>query len=293
MVNKLKLPEHDFSIDPEDVGSSQRSLNILVSSSLEEELLEKYVSEFEEERNKLKLTMQESLKLLRGKPLLAAFLAWSKIGLVGNGIPNNSRKLLDRKIIPFIDSKKKLVPIKKASRKEINSAIEKIRSIKDFDIMEREILTAHYLDFINWLHTIAFFSVSDIEDPDKQKTLHRWLKYDIFIKLLTKLDDRCQLVAKLLYFGGSRVLAEILDLDVRDVDFDRRVITYDTFEISYPLHVVEDIKNLIGDRNKGKVFLGKNKTSLNAATIFRNFKEAASQIGLNGEFSPKMLSTDV
>lgn len=293
MVNKNKLPEHDFSIDPEAVGSSRRLVNTVVLTSLEEECLEKYVLEFEEERNKLKSTMQESLKTLRGKPLLVAFLVWSRRGLIGKGVSNYSRKLLDQKIIQFTDSKKKLVPIRETSRKEVFNAIEKIRSIKDFDIMEREILTAHYLDFINWLHAIAFFSVSDIEDPDKQKTLHRWLKYDVFIKLLTKLDDRCQLVAKLLYFGGSRVLAEILDLDVRDVDFDRRVIAYDTFEISYPLHVIDDIKNLIGDRKKGKVFLGKNKTSLNAATIFRNFKEAASQVGLNEEFSPKMLSTDV
>lgn len=295
MAKKLTLPDHDFSIDPKDVNErlSYQSFLDNIHEPISKNDLETSILNFEIERSKLKTAMQHSLKILREQPLLTAFLVWSKNNLVGSGFPDYAKKLFDKKIIKFSDAHEHLIPIKQINNKEIKDTLDEIRCRKDIEVWEREMLVLCYLDFMNWVRAVTFNSILETADPDKQKTLGRWLDYDVFIRLLTKLDDRCQLVAKLLFFGGSRVLAEILNLDIREIDFEKRLISYDTYRVSYPGHVFEDIKKLVGKRDKGKVFLGKNKTSLNAATIFRNFKEAASQISFEGEFSPKILTMNI
>jgi hypothetical protein len=98
----------------------------------------------------------------------------------------------------------------------------------------------------------------------------------------------------LLYFGGTRTLEEVLTLNIENVNIDKRFINFGLQPIAYPLHVFADIKDLSQGRKKGRVFIGRRgkSTSLNPATIFRNFKEAATEVGLGQNFTPKMLVTN-
>lgn len=104
-----------------------------------------------------------------------------------------------------------------------------------------------------------------------------------------------QLLAKLLYYGGSRTLDEVLSLDLKDVDYKEQVIRYGSQLIAYPAHVFSDIQALTEGRPKpsGRIFIGRQNANLNPATVFRNFKEAGSRIGLGDSFSPKSLTTSV
>jgi integrase len=258
--------------------------------SIPKKKIENSIVEFESEMDRLFKETQNSLKIMREQPLLVAFLVCLKTSSDFD-YQNYAKLLLDKKIIKFTYPNERLITINEITNKDILDGIEAIRCRKDLEIWEREILVKVYMSFFSWNRNITHYPLSDIVDPDKQRTLNRWLDYDMFIKFLTKLDDRCQLVAKLLYFGGSRVMQEVLNLDICHIDFEKRLISYDSILITYPLHVFEDIKSLIRARKIGKVFLGRQNKSINPATIFRNFNEASSKIGC--VISPKMLSVNI
>jgi integrase len=295
MAKKGKLPDQEcMNLEYVKMANHDTFESFLanIEHAIPQEALEQSIKKFECESDRIKLEIQKSLNILHSHSLLAAFLIWTKQYNIINGFPEYSRKLFNNKVIKFTDSNNKLLLIKNLDRKTLEKTIDDIRGQKYIELLEKEMLVTFYLDFMRWLRSVAFLYHLSVIDPDKQKTASRRLDYDLYIKLLTRLDERCQLVAKLLFFGGSRVLAEVLNLDIADVDFKRAAVRYDKIDTLYPLHILMDVKKLIEDRKKGKIFIGRNQTHLNAATVFRNFKMAASEIGLGDEFSPKMLTTD-
>ncbi len=171
--------------------------------------------------------------------------------------------------------------------------IENIRMQRSKSLELRELLVSTYISFINWLSQITHNYIKSIKDPDQWKREGRIVSYEIFIKLLNCLDERSQLVAKLLYFGGTRTLEEVLSLEITDVNFKKALINYRSQLVQYPQHVFADIKNLIKNRTSGRVFIGRQDAPLHPSTIFRNLKEAGSRVGLGDSFSPKMLITNI
>lgn len=251
------------------------------------------VEEFEQQE----VLVRELIKKLHMKfgnqSVLAALLLWSKSIWVQQESLDYARILIENELIPFKNRQKRLFLIKELRRDHLVSAVDLIRCRTEFSIGVREILVKAFVHFFEWLtratQGTVFFG---IKDPDAQKIQNRVLAPPAFTPLLERLDDRCRLVAKLLYFGGSRTLDQVLSLMLEDVDFDKRVIRFDSQIIDYPLHVFKDIRNLVGEQTSGRILLGRQDSPLNAATVFRNFKEAASQIGLGDSFSPKSLTTD-
>lgn len=296
MSKKLVLPDHDLSIDLEDAGFDQRlSYNALLDyfkTTIPIEDLKTSVKKFEDEKERLNKVLKQSLGVLREQPLVSAFLIWSKGNSVKSGYPDYAKILIEKDILRFRDEKRNLLIIKDLKEKFFVDILESIRCRKDIDIWEREMLVLSFKDFVNWMWATTRFSAFDIKDRDKETGYRRFLNYDDFIRFLGKLDDRCQLVAKLLYFGGSRTLAEVLNIELKDINFVMGTIDFGAQHISYPRHVLEDIKILTKDQKTGKIFAGRKKTSLNAATIFRNFKEASLKLGLEDVYTPKILTTD-
>lgn len=66
-------------------------------------------------------------------------------------------------------------------------------------------------------------------------------------------------------------------------------IDFKNKSISYPKHIFSDIKLFIGTKTRGSLFTGRNNTSINPSTIFRNFKEIGLILDLS-ELSPKFLT---
>ncbi|MEI7489615.1 MAG: hypothetical protein WCJ72_19795, partial [Chryseobacterium sp.] len=240
--------------------------------------------------------MRRSTPVLQEQSLLTAFVVLTQKKPLDEYQflnPKRAMILIDKEILNFRHSDGDLIKIREISSKDIHKAIDKIRCLKEFDFSEKESLVYCYLQFFNWVRTTTFLDSLNVSDPDKQNTQRRLLDYHVFTRLLNHLDERCRLVTKLLYLGADRTLPEVINLDIKGVNFETCMISFHTGSVArYPLHVFEDIKNIIGERKSGKVFLGKNKTSLNAATIFRNFKKAAAEMCLNMELSPKILSTN-
>jgi len=278
-----------------DVANMLKSSNSFLKFAQEKpqiELWEAYESflsfqkQFDEEleRAVLKFMMQ---------PLFPAFLAWAigKKSFDANLI-ENALILLNKGYIHIVNENGDFLKIVEAKNINHNVILDHIRMSRDLSLEKREGLVTVYLSFYNWLSDQSFGLMNPLNDPDEIKRVGRVLTYPLFVKLHDQLDDKAQVVAKLLYFGGSRTLEEVLDLQINDVDFTNRLIRFDSQMISYPLHVLLDIKAITSNRSSGRVFVGRSDAPLNPATIFRNFKEAASKVGIGPSFSPKLLTTN-
>lgn len=171
--------------------------------------------------------------------------------------------------------------------------LDAIRSEKAINIMQQEQMVVTYLAFRNWLSWETFGYFSKCEDPDLLRIKNRFLNYQLFIQFISSLKLAGQLVAKLLYFGERRSLDDVLSLDVKSIDFQANQIQYGKELISYPAHILTSITQLLGNRRRGRVFLGRQNAPLNASTIFRNFKSAGSKAGLGTSFCPSCLTANI
>lgn len=255
--------------------------------------LTKSYDAFLEERKRLQDELQKSIGAISEQPFLAAFLAWIKeIERIPNFDLGFAKTLLEKGFIGIADDEGQVWTIAKASGFNHQDIIDAIRCHYEWSIEARESLVMTYTSFIHWLSSVTLGYISKVEDPDLMRSNARAFPYPMFLKFTSHLKDKDRLVAKLLYFGGSRTLEEVLNLQLEEVDFDNRIIFFGKEKIHYPLHIFADIKSLSRDRKRGRVFLGrKNNDALNPTTVFRNFKTAAMAIDIGKIFTPKLLTT--
>lgn len=237
--------------------------------------------------------MQEAIHKLADQPLFIAFFTFVKENLSDQEIENNAHMLIKEDILPSLDDKGRIFSIESLREFEHKKIFDKIRSRRDLSLECRESLVSIYIRFSKWLELETFNFVSRAFDPVQLKSQRKAIVYSMFIKLLTHLDEKAQLVAKLLYFGGSRILDEVLSLDLRDVDFKTCTIRFGSCRVSYPSHILGDIAEIAQGRSSGRVFLGRQNAPLNPTTIFRKFKEAGSRVGLGDSVSPKSLTASL
>ena len=204
-----------------------------------------------------------------------------------------AKMLLEHGLIGVTDNAGRPWTIGKAKGFDHRTVIDTIRCHKEWALPVRENVVKTYLSFISWLSLETHSYISRFEDPDLDRSRGRTLPYSAFISFLEALpNEKARLVASLLYYGGSRTMEEVLQLTLKNVDFEKRVIYFDSVPVSYPGHVFDDIKAIMKPRTSGKVFLGRQGTALHPATIFRNFKEAAVKSGLGPLFTPAHLTTN-
>jgi hypothetical protein len=251
--------------------------------------LDQSIKAFQEERDSIHKKLTDFWKTTSQTELLVVFLDWLKEQRSYDLVMENAKILLENELIPFYDAKK--VPIKLCSltSEKLSKQIDAIRCQRKFPIYQREELVDTFVNFLRWLsiHTVSY--MPEFEDPDKQRTDDRLISHDVFIRLLGLLDERCCIIAKLLYFGGNRTLEQVVSLDIQNVDFKHSRISMQGNWIDYPSHILDDLKTLVGERREGPVFLGRNNTRINPSTIFRNFKVIGPSLGIL-ELSPKMLT---
>lgn len=247
-------------------------------------VLQEGIASFEDASNNI-------WKIARDMPLLAAFLEWIKENPSNHLVYKYAKILMQNGLIKFTGAKNKPVKLRDLELSDIIQQIEEIRCQRKYSIADREQLVETFLGFLRWLKINTNNFIPEIEDPDRQKTEDRMLDHAIFASLLDLLDDRCCIIAKLLYFGGRRTLDEVVRLNVEDIDFLNHQIKMQSELIQYPRHVLEDLKFLIENRSVGPVFLGRNNTSINPSTMFRKFQEISPILGIH-ELSPKSLTSN-
>jgi hypothetical protein len=250
---------------------------------------------FSNESNRLSEEVSKSIEILSEEPFLIAFLVWIKNVALEPPERLAAKALLENGFIGITDKKGNVWTLANAKLFDHRNVLEAIRCHREWSFSLRENFVKTYLSFMRWLWMVTFGYIDKLEDPDLWRSQGRSLAYPNFINFLSKLKDEDQLIAKLLYFGGTRTLEEVLTLNIENINFNERVINFGLQPVAYPWHVFADIKDLLRGRKKGKIFIGRRGklTALNPATIFRNFKEAAIEVGLGQNFTPKILITNM
>lgn len=256
------------------------------------------VSDYNNAKKKLDNEMHDTILKFLKTPLLAAISTWGQSMMsIDFKIPSALSKLISENFMLVYDNAsntlcRPYLPIAKLSAVDHIKIINEIRSRRDLSHQSKEHLVGTYVSFINWLSEQTYHHIKSIADPDLMKRQSRAIDFSLFIKLMDHLDEKAQLVAKLLYYGGSRILEDVLDLQIEDINFRELKVRFGSQIIMYPAHIFADIKAIAQDRKSGQLFLGRQEAPLNPATIYRKFKEAGSQIGLGDTFSPKSLTTN-
>lgn len=248
------------------------------------------------ERNNLKETYRKFIDNVAKVPLITSFLLWIKeIGYLRSDTLLAAKELIENDFIGEYDNYDQFLTIGKAQSLDHHRILDAIRSKREWPIRRREILVQAYLEFMFWLSVETFGYIDPLEDPDWQRTKKRKLIYPQFIEFLDAIpSEKTQLIAKLLYFSENRPLESILGLEISNILFNAQQIDFSDFDLeSYPEHIFNDIKSLIGDRTEGLIFLGRQEAPLNDATVFRHFNEAAKKVGLGDSFGPKKLVANI
>jgi integrase len=290
---KVDLSKGDTSLPPASADVFLSFVNFCEDKVPTKRLM-KDCALFEEQRAHIKSEYAKFIEEVSEKPFLASFLVWVKEVAYREGEAiEGAKMLLEHGLIGVTDDEGHPWTIGKAKGFDHRTVIDTIRCHKEWTLPVRENLVKTYISFISWLSFETHFYIPRLEDPDLDRSRGRLLPYSAFLSFLDALpNEKARLVANLLYFGGSRTMEEVLQLTLKNVDFDKKVIYYEFVPVSYPAHVFSDIKSVMKPRTSGKVFLGRQETALHPATIFRNFKEAAVKAGLGPLFTPAYLTTD-
>ncbi len=223
--------------------------------------------------------------------LIAAFVIWIDTKNFNDLMREEALKLIKLNLIRFKDTDGSLINLSKINANAVSEQINSIRCQTHIEISQRESFVSVLLDFYRWLSLNTHSLVSRGKDPDLHYIEKRNLDLSDFLLILKGLDDRSRLIAKLLYYGGSRVLEEVVNLQIENVNFIDQIILYGEIHTEYPPHVFQDIKTLIKDRKSGPVFTGRNNSKMNPSTIFRHFQALGTIRGLEN-ISPKTLTED-
>lgn len=294
-MTKRKKSTDSVLNELKDVFHSPTSIESTLKS-LADSPFKEYFKDFRESQNNIAREMRKAIIEFATQPLFAAFMTWiEQVSKIDPNIYIQAHTLISEHFLTFHDNKGTILSVAHVKNFHHNDIINKIRSQRKLSLEFREDLVKTYLNFTRWLEKQTYEFVNRAIDHDAMKRHGRIIDYTMFVKFLGQLDDKMQLVAKLLYFGGSRTLDEVLSLELTDVDYKKRTIKFGSHLISYPAHVFSDIEAFthIRTKSKGRIFLGRQNSNLNPATVFRNFKEAASRVGLGDSFSPKSLTTNI
>jgi integrase len=202
------------------------------------------------------------------------------------------RDLVDAGLLILVSNKKKTETLQDLSLQDPSLVVDRIRCYKDWSLHKREDYVLLYQAFSEWMSKETFGYIPEAKDLDRIATKKRLIPFETYIEIISRMGLREQILAKIFYLGGPRALAEVIALKIEDVDFDRSLIRCPE-EVSYPRHLLEDIKRFIEGREKGFVFRGREGEMMAHTTPFRALKTVVTELKLDPEFTFKDLTRNI
>jgi integrase len=185
-----------------------------------------------------------------------------------------------------------LSSLEKFSKLDPSLVLDNIRCFSEWTLEGREDRVATYKLFAAWLSQETFGYVPEAVDLDHIASQKRQVPFETYINILSHLDLRERILAKMFYLGGSRGLEEVLSVKIDDVDFKKGVIRLEE-AVSYPRHLFDDIREYAEDRKRGYVFMGKDGERISHTTSFRALKKVVLDLKLDPEFTFKELTRNL
>lgn len=187
--------------------------------------------------------------------------------------------------------------------------IDQIKLVDEWTECSRQSRAACYISFTRFLHRrsqgMIARAISNREGHsktffrvyDKVKTLAmsqaQWIA---FLEALEQISPRECLIAKLILQGGKRA-NEVLSLQIRQIDWDRRKILFEQSKtkgtkkstvITYPQSIMDRLKLFIGERT-GLVFITRSGKPVMMTRLAQTFDKAGKAAGVPFKVTPHVL----
>ena len=163
------------------------------------------------------------------------------------------------------------------------SIIEAIRCNECWTQEKTEEHVQFYIGFVNWLSEATSGYVPRVVDPDIQKTMQRKIPYNDFLTICKHLKDRERVIAELLYYGGERMLEEILSIKIENIKDS--FIDFQNGSVQYPKHVFKSLLSYLKERKKGYVFIDRKGGKIDPSVPYRALKKVVLKLNLDPAFS--------
>ena len=262
----------------------------------DEKKLSSLASDFAKSSHDLQSQVTAFKERIAGSPLSAMVLLWgervSNDKIFGKSYLKIMRDLVETGLLPLTVKKKKTGTLQDLLSQDSSGIVDAIRCHQDWSINRREDAVLVYIAFSKWLSKETFGYVPEANDLDRISTQKRAILFETYLKIVSHLDLREQILAKMFYLGGQRALEEVLSVKIEDVNFSRFLIHFSE-DVSYPGHLFEDIKRFIQGRKNGYVFAGKEEERVSTTTPFRALKRVVAKLGLDPEFTFKEFTKNI
>jgi integrase len=135
-----------------------------------------------------------------------------------------------------------------------------------------------------------------IRDTATTKAMNK-AQWTIFLSALKRISFRDYLVAKTILQGAKRV-SEVLFVRIEQINWASNQITFKQLKssevekytiITYPPSFIDELRDYVGDRKKGYIFLTRNGKHLSQPHLYRVFSAAGFQAGLSFTVHPHVL----
>lgn len=250
-------------------------------------LLHTDIDSFSTATNTIAAHFEKFFQKISDLPLLSVIVFWSenltkdKSHAAKNA--NLMQQLITHGFIGIKDTRGQPWTLKHMVSIGHDSIIDAIRCNEVWTIEKTEEYVQFYIDFVNWLSEKTFSYVPQAIDPDLKKTKQRKIPHSEFIAICRQLKERERVIAELLYFGGERMLEEIIALKIEDIKDD--YINMKNGPVQYPRHVFKKLISYLNGRKKGYVFIDKKGNKIDSTVPYRALKVAASKLNLDPSFS--------
>lgn len=235
-------------------------------------------------------------KNIAKSPISALILLWGELmrgdKMFGKRYLGMMRDLVATGLLPLVSKTKKTETLQDLSLQDPTFIIDRIRCYKDWSLHKREDHAILYKAFSEWLSKESFGYVPEARDLDRIATQRRQIPYETYIEMISRMDLRERILAKLFYLGGPRALEEVISLKIEDIDFIRHLIHFPE-AVSFSRHLLEDITDYIEGRKKGFVFMGRDGERISHTTPFRALKTVVTELKLDPEFTFKDLTRNI
>lgn len=71
--------------------------------------------------------------------------------------------------------------------------------------------------FSEWVSKESFGYIPEVKDLDHISTQKRQVSFETYIEMISRMDLREQILAKLFYLGGTRALEEVISLRIEEL----------------------------------------------------------------------------
>jgi len=200
-------------------------------------------------------------------------------------------ELLKKKLIFFKNPKTNQLPVL-SDLKDFQMpgighyfVISSIRCYGEWSIEKRESYVSFYTSFFEWISKITFGYIPIPFDPDRELSKGRLLKYDIYIKVINNLLLRERILAKIFYLSCSKNLKKVLSLKISDVKFKECTLKFSEGLVDYPSHLFQDLKEYIGARKTGFIFISREGNQIDATVPYRALKAVINKLDLDKSFT--------